>query len=128
MKNGELLEWAIVHTDLYGTPKQAVLQALTQGKNVIMDIDVQGAAQIKAKIPAVLLIFITAESAAEVKRRIFASSKMTTEQKENRWQSAIKELQAQTNYDYMVINHIGKLKQAVSEVKLIIKKELAHGA
>ncbi|MFA4819316.1 MAG: guanylate kinase [Patescibacteria group bacterium] len=121
----ELLEWAIVRQSYFGTPKKPVLKALQDGKNVILQIDVQGAAQIKKKHPNAVLIFITAESDQEVKRRIYKSNKMTLDLKKSRWQEAIRELVAQTQYDYVVVNRFGKLKDTVKQVKDIILNTLA---
>ena len=122
----ELLEWAIVRGCRFGTPKTHVLQALAQGKNVILNIDVQGAKQVLAKLPqATVLIFITAESPAEVKRRIFASTKMTLEQKEYRWREAQTELKAAPTYHHAVVNKLNKLQAAVAEVRDIILKYTA---
>lgn len=126
--NDELLEWAIPYTGLgakYGTPKKPVLDALGQGRNVILNIEVQGARQIKAKIPQAVLIFITAESAAEVKRRIFASPKMTLQQKTYRWQRAQIELKAKKIYTHVIINRRNQLEKTISEVQHLIKHHLA---
>ncbi|MBI5466443.1 MAG: guanylate kinase [Candidatus Kerfeldbacteria bacterium] len=124
IKRGKLLEWATVRQAYFGTPKKPVELALKQGRNIILQIDVQGAAQVKAKLPATVLIFISAENAAEVKRRIFASTKMTDTQKKNRWLEAQKEFKSMTKYNHVVINHWGKLNQAIAEVKEIICQHL----
>lgn len=125
IKQGELLEWARVRQALFGTPKKPVLQALEKGYNVILQIDVQGAAQVKAQLPETVLIFITAESVQEIKRRIFASTRMTLTLKESRWQEAVRELKSQPNYDYIVINRLDKLKDTVKQVRNIIKQEIS---
>ncbi len=125
----ELLEWAIPYRDLearYGTPKTPVLTALNKGQNVILNIDTQGALQIKNKMPETILIFITAESPQEVKRRIFASSKMTLAAKESRWRQAVEELKKQPYYDYTVINRLGKLRDTVNQVRNIIRQKITR--
>ncbi len=125
----ELLEWAIPYNDLgarYGTPKTPVLTALNKGRNVILNIDTQGARQIKNQIPEAILIFITAESPQEVKRRIFASSKMALAAKQSRWQQAIQELKKQPDYDYTVVNRLGKLRDTVNQVRNIIRQEITR--
>jgi guanylate kinase len=124
IKTNQLLEWANVNGYHYGTPKQPVLKELTKGRSVILNIEVRGAAQIKAKLPRTILIFIKAESSAEIKRRIFASPKMTTAIKQKRWRTAQAELKASKNYDYIVVNRWGQLKATVTEVKKIIKRHL----
>jgi len=121
---GEFLEWAIVHDYHYGTLKQPVVEALKQGLNVILNIDVQGAEQIKTKMSEVKLIFITAESPAELKRRIFASTKMTLQRKNARWTSAQKELKEMPKYEHVVVNRLNRLNETVAKVKRIITQEL----
>ncbi|MBU1038861.1 guanylate kinase [Patescibacteria group bacterium] len=116
----KFLEWATVRQAYFGTPKQPVEQALKKGKNVILQIDVQGAAQIKNKLPETILIFITAESKQEIKRRIFASTKMTAEQKNSRWLEAQQELKKKPMYQYTIINRLGYLNKTVRQVKNII--------
>lgn len=124
IKNGELLEWARVRNAYFGTPKQPVQSSLRRGKNVFLQIDVQGAAQIKAKLPDTILIFVTAESTAEVRRRIFASTKMTSQQKTDRWAEAQRELKAKARYQYTVVNRFGQLPRTLTEVKAIVRAEL----
>ncbi len=126
IKRDGLIEWANVRNARFGTPKAAVLEALQRGHNVILQIDVQGAAQVKTKLPDTILIFVTAESAAEVKRRIMASSKMTPQQKADRWQEAQRELKEQPNYQYSVVNRFGHLDSTLAEVRRIIIKELSQ--
>lgn len=124
IKNNELLEWTYVRGGRFGTPKKPVLTALNRGENVLINIDVQGAAKVVKLIPQAIRIFITAESAGEVKRRIFASSKMTLEQKKFRWQEAIKELKEIPKYDHMVINYWGQRTRAIRQLTQIIKRYL----
>lgn len=124
IKRGELLEWACVRRAYFGTPKAPVLQSLALGKNVIMQIDVQGAAQVKAKLPDTVLIFITAESAAEVRRRIFASTKMTLVQKTDRWREAQQELRAIPKFQYLVVNKFDQLDATMREVRSIIRRKI----
>lgn len=125
MKRGDLLEWARVRNAYFGTPKQPVLENLRRGKNVFLQIDVQGASQIKNKLPDTILIFVTAESPTEVRRRIYASTKMTPGQKADRWAEAQRELKAKINYKYVVINRFGELPNTLAKVKAIVRSELA---
>jgi len=124
INKGALLEWATVRQSYFGTPKQPVLKALQQGLNVILQIDVQGATQIKKILPNTVLIFITAESKKEIKRRIFASPKMTLAQKKSRWQEAINELKYQPEYKYTIVNRFNKLAETVKQTKDIIRSYL----
>ena len=81
IKNGDFLEYAKVrYGEYFGTPKEEVKQLLQSGKDVILEIDVQGAQQIKEMFPETILIFIMAPSMTEVKRRIKARGKETNEQ------------------------------------------------
>lgn len=124
IKRGELLEWARVRQAYFGTPKRAVLTNLARGKNVLLQIDVQGAAQIKAKLPKTILIFVTAESPHEIRRRIFVSTKMTRQQKIDRWNEAQRELKAIPRYQYVIVNRFGKLTSTLREIRTIIRREL----
>ncbi len=122
IKAGNFLEWAKVHNDYYGTPKQSVLKNLLRGNNVMLVIDVQGATQVKKIMPKTITVFILAESMNELKRRIDESSHIPTNQKRARWISAKKEIKASKNYDYVVVNRWGGLNKSVNEVKAIILK------
>jgi len=124
IKDARFLEWAKVHQDYYGTPQKNVTNNLLAGRNVVLVIDVQGARQIKKIIPSTITIFITAETTAELKRRIFDSRHIPNNQKLARWRSTLKELRAARSYDYMVVNRWGKLPQAVKRVKNIISRHL----
>lgn len=125
IKQGEMLEWAIVRNSYFGTPKKPVLTAINNGSNVLMQIDVQGGQQIKKLLPKqTVLIFITAESIQEIKRRLFSSTLMTLQQKKARWQEALKELHFIPEYDFVVTNKLGELKNTVNTVKNIIKQDI----
>lgn len=124
LQRGELLEWAKVHHHYYGTPRRPVAQALTRGRNVLLVIDVQGAQQILKIFPTAVTIFITAESRAEIKRRILESNHIPDNQKPSRWQSTLKELQMAKRYQHRVVNRWGQLPQTVAAVSKIIKRRL----
>jgi len=122
IKQKLFLEWARVRQAYFGTPKMEILKVLTKGYNVILQIDVQGAAKIKNQLPETVLIFIKAESAREVRRRIFSSPTMTLSQKNNRWQEAQKELRAKNTYDYIITNRFGYLTKTITQITRIISK------
>lgn len=128
INTNQLLEWACVRGYKFGTPKKEILSALNKGYNVIINVDVQGAIKINKLINNCILIFITAESPAEIKKRIYASYKMTAKQKAYRWQEAKKELKAMKLYDYIVINRWQKLPETVNKVVKIIKKHIENRA
>lgn len=102
---GELLEHALVHgTHRYGTPRKPVEVALAKGKQVILEIDVQGARQIKASLPTANLIFIAPPSWEELERRLTGRGTETAEQIAIRLASAESEMAAKDEFDHVVIN------------------------
>lgn len=125
IKDKKVLEWARVRQAYFGTPKEPVMSAINQGRNVLMQIDVHGGQTIKKLMPLkTVLIFVTAESNQEIKNRIFSSPRMTLEQKKSRWLEAQNELKVIPKYDYVVVNKYGELKQTVVKVKKIIQTSL----
>ncbi len=122
IKNNEMLEYAIVHgVDYYGTPKSNIEELLKSGKDVILEIDIEGAKQIKEKYNEVIFIFILAPSMKEIKRRLINRKTETKEELLRRFKSAYKELNEITKYNYVVIND--DLNEAVEKVKAIILAE-----
>lgn len=103
--DGQMLEYAIVHGEnKYGTPKQPVVDALAQGQQVILEIDIQGAEQIKAAMPEAKLIFIAPPSWDELVRRLKGRGTETEREQAVRLETAKQEMLAQQNFDYVVIN------------------------
>lgn len=120
--NGEFLEYAKVQYDkYYGTSKTQVKKMLGDGYDVILEIDVQGAQQIKEMFPQTILIFIMAPSMSEVKRRIKARGKETKEQIIERFTVAYREINEISKYNYVVVND--NLDDAVSKVEAILISE-----
>lgn len=119
---GEFLEYAQVHYgDYYGTPKKEVVKKLESGKDVILEIDVEGAKQIKEKFPETILIFIMAPSMEEVKRRIKMRGDENNEQIIKRFKRAYQEINQVNNYNYVVVND--DLEEAVKKVEAILISE-----
>lgn len=119
IKNGDFLEYAKVrYGEYFGTPKQEVIDLLNKGKDVILEIDVQGAQIIKQHFPNTLLIFILAPSMEEVKKRILNRKTETKEQIIDRFKTAYKEINEVNKYNYVVIND--DIDKAVEKVKSII--------
>jgi len=116
--NKMFLEYALVCGHYYGTPKQFIKKSLTAGKDVLLNIDVQGAAQIKRSMPESVLIFILPPSIAELKRRLRGRLTDTPAQIKQRLAIAKTEMQAVSQYDYYLIND--SLKNAVKNLKSII--------
>lgn len=122
IKNGDFLEYAEVHYgSYYGTPRLELEEKLASGKDVILDIDVQGAQQIKELMPETVLIFILAPSMEEVKRRIKARGMENNEQIIARFQAAYREINEINKYNYVVVNDI--LEDAVQKVQSILISE-----
>ena len=119
IKNNDFLEYAKVQYGMYyGTPKEEVKKLLAQGKDVILEIDVQGAEIIKQKFPNILTIFILAPSMEEIKRRIINRKTETKEQIIERFKTAYKEINEVNKYNYVVIND--DVDKCVEKVKSII--------
>ena len=122
IRNHDFLEYAKVQYEAYyGTPKKEVLELLESGKDVILEIDVQGAKQIKQIYPETILIFIMAPSMREVKRRIMQRGDENIEQIISRFKVAYNEINQLNNYNYVVLND--DLDNAVKKVEAILISE-----
>jgi guanylate kinase len=111
----ELLEYATVHlNNRYGTPRAPVEKALANGQQIILEIDIQGAEQVKASMPEANLIFIAPPSLEELKKRLVGRGTETPEDVEIRLNTAKIELAAQGLFDHVVINH--EVAQCAQEV------------
>lgn len=122
IKNGDFLEYAQVqYGAYYGTPKKEVLELLNSGKDVILEIDVQGAKQIKELYPSTILIFIMAPSMREVKRRIMMRGDENIDQIISRFKVAYNEINQINAYNYVVVND--DLDNAVAKVEAILTSE-----
>lgn len=121
--NGELLEYAIVYGDYKGIPKKHVREALASGQDVIMRIDVQGAATIRKLIPNVVTIFLTAESEDELVRRLHERKTEDDEKLKMRVATARQELKRFAEFDYVVVNRGNELDETVNRVLSIIAAE-----
>ncbi len=104
--DGALLEWAVVHgTARYGTPRAPVEKALAAGRPALLEIDLQGARQVRDTMPAALFVFLRPPSWEELVRRLEGRGTETAEQRERRLQTARAELAAESEFDATVINH-----------------------
>jgi guanylate kinase len=120
---GELLEYAIVYDDYKGIPKAQVRQALASGKDVVMRLDVQGAATVRSLCPDALLIFLTTQNEEEMIDRLRLRMTETPESLKLRIATARQELKRVTEFDYVVVNPQGGLDKAVDTILAIIKAE-----
>ena len=120
---GGLVEWAIVYGQYKGIPKWELEQALESGQDVVVRVDVQGAVAIRRLMHQAILIFIAASSEAEMVRRLRERGGDTEEQIENRISKAREEMSHLEEFDYLVINHQGRLDEAVEQVQAILTTE-----
>jgi guanylate kinase len=119
----ELLEHAVVYGDYKGIPKQQVRDALASGKDVLMRLDVQGAATVRRLVPEAVLIFITAHSEQELVERLQARKTDPPDQLQLRIAESRQEMKRASEFDYVVINREGAVDEAVSDVLAIIRAE-----
>src|SRR3990167_2740995 len=130
IKNGEFLEYAKTHGEMYGTPKEQIEKALENEKNVLMEIDVKGARQVKKIMPETILIFIKYEGDnidQVIRNRIKndpSRGQTTEEEIQTRIATARKEAEYEKEYDYSVVNPEGRPEEAIEEAERIIQNEL----
>jgi len=118
---GELLEWAEYVGNYYGTPKSFVQQTIDQGKDIILEIDVQGAMQVKERFPEAIFIFVLPPSLEELQKRIVGRGTETESSIRSRMAAAAEELKLMEHYDYAVVNDV--LETACNRVQSIIAAE-----
>jgi guanylate kinase len=123
IEKDELLEYAVVYDDFKGVPKQQVRDALTSGLDVVMRLDVQGAATIRTAIPGSVTIFISTVSEAELAERLATRNTETTESLKLRIATARKEFLRLKEFDYYVVNRQGGLDETVDKIVAIIEAE-----
>ena len=119
--DGELLEHAQIYDNFYGTPKAAILENLEQGYDVLLEIEMQGARQIKEVYPEGVFIFILPPSLDELKNRIVGRGTETEEQINKRFGSAFEEICQIENYDYFIVNK--DIDQSAKELSDMISAE-----
>ena len=121
IQKGEFLEHAEVFGNYYGTPKQKVLDKLAWGKDVLLEIDVQGAMQVKENYPESITIFVCPPSLSTLKHRLAGRGTESAESLNQRIAKALTEIEMLKNYDYYIVND--ELDDAVKNVKSIIYAE-----
>lgn len=121
-EHGDLLEWAEVHGNCYGTPRKPVEKILAQGKDVLFDIDYQGAAQVRQKAPAdIVSIFILPPSMTELRARLERRAEDAKDVIDKRLANAREEIQRWEAYDYVIVND--DLEKSYKQVTAIIAAE-----
>ena len=121
IRQGQLIEYAQYVVNYYGTPKAYVEEQRNLGKDVILEIEIQGAMKIKEQYPDTVLLFVTPPSAEELKRRLVGRGTETEDVIESRLVRAVQESEGMDLYDYLVIND--DLETCVDEVHAIIQSE-----
>jgi guanylate kinase len=118
MAEGELVEWAEVHGRLYGTPRAELERAAARGAHVVLDIDVQGARQIKTRIPEAILIFVLPPDVHTLIGRLTGRGTEDRADVARRLRSALQELQVAEEFDYVVVND--DLERCVETIRGIV--------
>ncbi|NMA48754.1 MAG: guanylate kinase [Tissierellia bacterium] len=121
IKNDEFLEYAFVHTHYYGTPKKFVLEEIEKGEIVLLEIDVQGALQIKKNHKEAVFIFLLPPTMDELRDRIVKRGTESEEDINTRFLNAFKELDFVGEYDFFIVND--KVDLAVLDIEAIIHSE-----
>jgi guanylate kinase len=120
IEGGGFLEWADIFGERYGTPREPVARALAEGRDVLVEIDVQGARQVKAAEPEAFMVFITPPSLEELERRLRTRGSETEQQIGRRLAKAREELAAEPEFDVTVVND--DLETAAREVVEIVDR------
>lgn len=118
VRSDGFLEWAHVHGECYGTLKRRVQEHMAMGQQVVLEIDVQGAFQVKDAMPEAHLIFIEPPSLEELERRLRSRGTETEEQVSKRMETAVLELDRKMEYDIRVVNE--DLTEATNELVSIV--------
>lgn len=123
---GDLLENAEVYGTMYGTPKEPVVRAMAEGRSIVLDIDVQGAAQVRRAMPDAVTIFILPPTIGSIRTRLSARGTDTVEVVERRIREAHEQIACCGDYDYLVMNDV--LDTAHAQMQGIFLAELSRRA
>ena len=123
IEQGEMLEYAQYVGNYYGTPKKPVENALAEGKNIILDIEVKGALQIKEKMPEAIMIYVLPPDYETLLARIRGRGTETEEVIQKRMNEAKNEIKVFPRYDYVVINRNNGIDRAAEDVLAILRAE-----
>jgi guanylate kinase len=125
-ERGELAEWATVHGNLYGTPARPLEAALHEGRDVLLDIDTQGATQLRRRYPEAVLVFVVAPSMAELEQRLRERRSDADQDIARRLARARDEIALWKQYDYLIVNR--DVKEAMDQLMAIIQAERCRTA
>lgn len=123
-ERGEFAEWAVVHGNLYGTRASVLEAALREGRDMLLDIDTQGAAQLRRRYPEAVLVFIVAPSVAELEQRLRERKSDAPAEIARRLRQAREEIRLWRRYDYLVMNR--DVKEATEQLAAIVLAERAR--
>ena len=121
IEQGEFLEYAQIYDNFYGTPKAAIMETLEKGQDVILEIEMQGARQVKEVYPEGIFVFVLPPSLKELKNRIVGRGTETAEEIEKRFSCAFEEIKQIDDYDYFIVNQ--DVEKSVKELESIISSE-----
>lgn len=121
IEQGEFLEYAQIYDNFYGTPKSAIMETLEKGQDVILEIEMQGARQVKEVYPEGIFVFVLPPSLKELKNRIVGRGTETAEEIEKRFSCAFEEIKQIDDYDYFIVNQ--DVEKSVKELESIISSE-----
>lgn len=121
VEDDQFLEWASVYSNLYGTPREFVVDNLSNGRDVLLEIDIQGALQVKRKMPEGVFIFISPPSIEALAQRLCGRGKDSQQSIEERLAACEQEMQQMGQYDYVVVND--QVDKALKKVEAIIIAE-----
>ena len=121
VQQGQMAEWATVHTNLYGTPAAPMEAALRDGRDVLLDIDTQGATQLRARYSDAVLVFVVAPSMGELEQRLRERRSDSEREITRRLQRAREEVMLWNRYDYLIVNR--DVKEAMEQLESIIQAE-----
>ena len=124
IEKNDFLEWAIVHSHLYGTSRFQVAQDVSQGRDIILEVDVQGAASIRNLVSDAVSVFILPPSLEVLRQRLVARGTDGPDELEVRLRNAPEELKAYKAFDYVIINE--DVERAASQLGAIIEAERAR--
>jgi guanylate kinase len=128
ISGGEFLEWAVVHGYYYGTPLSTVRRVLAKGEDLILEIDVQGAAQVRKKTPGAVLVFMAPPSLEALEERITGRGTEDTLRIKQRLLAAREEMEAYHLYDYLVVNnHVDPAANLIASIIDAEKCRISRG-
>lgn len=123
IENGDFLEWANVYGNLYGVPKSTVRMAMSEGKDAIVKVDIQGANTIKRIEPSAVTIFISPPSMDELERRLKQRKTESGTDINLRLKTAQEEMETRYEFDHVVVSHNNGIDKAISDIEDIIAAE-----